>query len=91
MSSHGDGQDDAAACAALVQLIAAAAGTVAAEVRPGARLHEDLGVDSLEMAALLVDIEHHFDVVITAEALGNIHTVDDLRTAVAFAVRETTG
>ncbi|NIJ70766.1 phosphopantetheine-binding protein [Xanthomonas sp. 60] len=72
----------------MARLIAAAADTVAAEVRPGARLHEDLGVDSLEMAALLVDIEHHFGVVITSDMLETVHTVDDLHAAIVRAGHE---
>lgn len=72
----------------LARLIAAASDMAAAAVRPGARLHEDLGIDSLEMAALLVDIEHHFAVVITSDVLEKVHTVDDLHAAIVRAGHE---
>ncbi len=70
------------ACAALYTLIAAAGGSPAAAIRPGLRLHEDIGVDSLEMAGLLVDIENHFGVVVTSERLEHIHTVGELASTV---------
>jgi len=72
----------------LARLIAAATDTAAAAVRRGARLHEDLGMDSLEMAALLVDIESHFGVVITSDVLETVHTVDDLHAAILRAGHE---
>lgn len=77
-----------AVLAPLTQLIAAAAERPAAEVVPGARFDEDLGVDSLEMAALLVDIEHHFGVVIVSGVLAHVETVDDMHQAVRRLLRE---
>lgn len=52
---------------------------------PSDRLHEDLGMDSLEVADLLVCIETQFGVVITAAMLANIRTVADLESAIALA------
>ena len=69
-------------------MILAATDTVAAQVTPGARLHEDLGVDSLEMAGLLIDIERRFGVVLTARMLASISTVSELTDAVERQLRE---
>lgn len=70
------------ACAALYALIAVAAGSAATAISPGLRLHEDLGVDSLDLAGLLVDIENHFGVVVTADRLDHVHTVGELASTV---------
>lgn len=85
MSNRLSDREDVATSSPLLYFIATAADTVVAEVRPGSRLIEDLGVDSLEMAALLVDIENHYEVVITADVLAHIHTVADLQHAVEWA------
>jgi len=69
-------------------MILAATDTVAAQVTAGARLHEDLGVDSLDMAGLLIDIEKHFGVVLTAHMLASISTVSELTDAVERLLRE---
>lgn len=64
-------------------LIAAVTGSVAvADIRPGDRLVEDLDLDSLEMADLLVAIEECTGVVITGEALAGVRTVAELESAV---------
>ena len=65
-------------------LIALVTGSIAvADIRHGDRLVEDLGMDSLEIADLLVTIEEQFDVVISAETLGGARTVAELEDAVA--------
>ena len=69
-------------------MILAATDTVAARVTPGARLHEDLGLDSLEMAGLLIDIEQCFGVVPTAHMLASISTVRELSDTVERLLRE---
>lgn len=64
-------------------LIALVTGTVAVtEINPGDRLLEDLRMDSLEIADLLVAIEERFDVVITADALAGARTVAELEATV---------
>ncbi len=64
-------------------LIAVVTGSVAvADIRPGDRLVEDLGLDSLEIADLLVAIEERTGVVITAEAVAGARTVAELESAV---------
>jgi acyl carrier protein len=51
-------------------------------IQPQERLTEDLRIDSLAMAALLLDIEDAFGVVIDADALSRIETVADMEKAV---------
>jgi len=64
-------------------LIALVTGSiVAADIRRGDRLVEDLGMDSLEIADLLVTIEEQFDVVISADTLAGARTVAELEAAV---------
>ena len=64
-------------------LIAVVTGSIAAaDIRRGDRLVEDLGMDSLEVADLLVAIEEQFDVVISADTLGGARTVAELEDAV---------
>lgn len=66
----------------LAEIISAATDAVVAEIHPSLRLHEDLGVDSLEMASLLVAIESHFGVVVDADHVARLHTVRDLADAI---------
>jgi acyl carrier protein len=64
-------------------LIALVTGSiVAGAVSPGDRLQEDLGMDSLEIADLLVAIEERFGVVISADALAGARTVAELEATV---------
>ena len=70
----------------LRHLIAAATGTLSAcDIRGGDRLHEDVGLDSLEMADLLVGIESQFGVVVSAALLATLETVSDLEAVVSGA------
>ncbi|MEN5426505.1 phosphopantetheine-binding protein [Stenotrophomonas pennii] len=65
------------------QLIALVTGSVSAmDIHRGDRRVEDLRMDSLEMADLLVTIEERFDVVITADALAGARTVAELEATV---------
>ena len=67
----------------LRQLIALATGAVVAGgIQPGDRLVEDLHMDSLEIADLLVTIEERTGVLITADALAGARTVGGLEAAV---------
>jgi acyl carrier protein len=49
-------------------------------------LVEDLGVDSIDLLALALDLEDEFDVVVTDQALCRIHTVGDAVPCVANAL-----
>ena len=66
-------------------MIVAATGCVAADVTRGVRLVDDLGIDSLEMADLLVEIEIRYGVVLAADTVQALVTVDDLVSAVQRA------
>src|SRR5215510_4045163 len=48
------------------------------KIRPGDRLREDLGLDSLAMIEMLFKIEEHFDLEIPNEDLSRITTVADV-------------
>lgn len=49
-------------------------------------LVEDLGVDSIDLLSLAVDLEEEFDVVITDQALGRIRTIGDVVPCITNAV-----
>lgn len=49
------------------------------DVRPGDRLVEDLALDSLDFASLLVSLEDRFGIAIQARQLRHVHTVADLQ------------
>jgi acyl carrier protein len=52
-------------------------------------LHEDLGIDSVDLLALAIDLEEEFDVVVTDQALYRIRTIGDTIVCVvgAFELR----
>ena len=66
----------------LRRLAAAHLGQPLAEVGSQHRLVEDLGVDSLEMHALLIDIEDAGGTIPSAEALRDVQTLADLHAAI---------
>jgi len=39
---------------------------------------KDLGADSLDIAELISNLEEEFDIVITEDAVGELHTVQDV-------------
>ncbi len=47
-------------------------------IEPGSRLVEDLGVDSLDLVGVILQVEDHFDVVIEEDAVPNLCCVQDL-------------
>ncbi len=53
------------------------------EVRPESRLIEDLGLDSLRLQALAVEVENHYRICIDPEDEESIVTVDDLVRTIA--------
>jgi acyl carrier protein len=59
----------------------------AASIRPGDRLREDLGLDSLAMIELLFKIEEHFDLEIPNEDLSRITTIADVTAYVEDKLR----
>jgi acyl carrier protein len=66
----------------LRRLAAAHLGQPLAEVGSQHRLVEDLGVDSLEMHALLIDIEAAGCVIPSPELLREVQTLADLHDAI---------
>ncbi|HZI63916.1 MAG TPA: acyl carrier protein [Thermoanaerobaculia bacterium] len=51
---------------------------VAGDIRPSARLIEDLALDSLQLLALAVEVENRFRIKIDPEAEAEIRTIGDL-------------
>ena len=48
------------------------------EVRPESRLIEDLGLDSLRLQALAIEVENHYEIILEPEDEEAILTVSDL-------------
>jgi len=70
-------------------LISVVLGLDPIEVQPAARIREDLGLDPLDLADLLVEMESHFGVQIADQALQEMTTVDDIvRTAHSAVARK---
>jgi acyl carrier protein len=69
----------------VVRLIAATLGSAATDISPGSHLVDDLGMDSLNAAELIVDIEDTFEIEFGLEALEELtelSTVGDLVSSV---------
>lgn len=58
------------------------------QVKPEARLAEDLGADSLSVVEAVLALEEVFDIVITDEEAEKLHTVGDV---FAYIKKETAG
>ena len=52
------------------------------EISAGTNLEHDLGMDSLDMMNILMDIEDTYQITIPLNALANVKTVDDLIKAI---------
>jgi acyl carrier protein len=48
------------------------------DIRPGARLIDDLGAEAVEVADLLVAVEQEWDIEITHEIAARLRTVQDV-------------
>ena len=48
------------------------------EITPETDIQEDLGADSLDVMELLTSLEETYGLVITDEAVSDIHTVNDV-------------
>ena len=59
-------------------LIAEQLGIDASEIKPESRLIEDLKADSLDVVAMIVDMEAEFDIQIPDEDLPKLKTVNDV-------------
>ena len=48
------------------------------EISPGTDIVHDLGADSLDIAELMMNLEEEFGIVITDEAVSELHTVQNV-------------
>lgn len=69
-------------------LVADASGMAPQQVGMHDRLVEDLRIDSLEMAGMLVQIENDLGIALDAGTVQSIQTVQQLETAVAKCMAE---
>lgn len=69
---------DAAIEAKLTTIIHEVTGNDSLEVLPNSRLENDLGMDSVDFASLLMSIEEEYDASIDDSQLTNIKTVTDI-------------
>ncbi len=58
------------------------------ELRPESRLIEDLGLDSLRLQALAVEVENHYRICLEPEDEESIVTVADLVRTIAAKLRQ---
>lgn len=62
----------------IAEMIAEQLGMDAAEIKPESRLIEDLKADSLDVVAMIVDMENEFSIQIPDEDLPTLRTVADV-------------
>lgn len=49
-----------------------------AEIKLESRFYEDLGADSFNVMAMVMDLEHEFNLVVSDDVLTGMHTVGDI-------------
>ncbi|WP_139925200.1 acyl carrier protein [Hymenobacter sp. DG01] len=54
----------------------------ALHLTPASRLHEDVGLDSIDMVELVINLEHRFHIEIPDPELERLRTVQDVLTCV---------
>ncbi|MCI6017409.1 MAG: phosphopantetheine-binding protein [Clostridiales bacterium] len=47
------------------------------EITPETEFSKDLGMDSIEMLGLIIEIEKEFEIVLDMESIGHLNTVAD--------------
>lgn len=57
-----------------------------AEIRPEQHLIRDLGLDSLEVIELVTALEEEFDIMLQAEVMERVETVQDIYVALGQAL-----
>jgi acyl carrier protein len=57
-------------------------------ISPKARIARDLGLDSVAIMDLVMDIEDHFDISIPLDRIAEVETVEDLSRAVEALLRD---
>lgn len=63
----------------LYEMIAGVSGKPPSEIKDDMNFHNDLGLDSVDMLHLVMDVEKAFRVSITDEEYDEIHTVANLQ------------
>lgn len=48
------------------------------EIHPGTDLLSDLALESVQIMEFIVEVEDHYDIAISLEALGDIRTIEQL-------------
>jgi acyl carrier protein len=69
----------------VLKVLAAESGKGLSDLKPGDHLQMDLGLDSLDMARLQMEIENEFDIDLPDNHFRNVYTVGGL---IAFVARE---
>lgn len=62
-------------------------GVEASEVQPAANLRYDLGMDSLDVAELMMEVEQQFGVYIPQQEWGKLKTVGKVRARIVAALQ----
>ena len=75
----------------LREIMAARLGLRAEQLVPGARLVEDLGLDSLDAVELAISVERKFDIEVPEEELTKLKTVADMVALVESRVQQAPG
>jgi acyl carrier protein len=75
----------------LREIMAARLGLPAEQLVPGARLVEDLGLDSLDAVELAISVERKFDIEVPEEELTKLKTVADMVALVENRVKQAPG
>jgi acyl carrier protein len=70
---------------AIYSIVASCFGSARERLTPDTSLVDDLGIDSIDLLALGVELEEEYDVVISNEALCRIRTVRDVVLCMAGA------
>ena len=47
-------------------------------IKPESRFFEDLGADSFNIMAMVMDLEHEFNLIVSDDVLTTMHTVGDI-------------
>ena len=68
---------------AVLDILVEQLGVQASQLTPDARLEEDLGADSLDIAEIIMNVDERFDVCVPDEMAERVDTVGDLFEALA--------
>lgn len=58
------------------------------EIKPGSNIETDLGIDSLNVLLIIMDVEEHFDIHINSEDVKSCVTIGDVVALVDRLVKE---